>query len=303
MDVRTGTHRWLSPTFFALIALCFFLPFATVSCDGASTTFTGVQLVTDTVPHGGFVHEGRDCSADISVCAEHDGAGTATLALAMALVGVLLGLLGIARGPGWCAAIGAAAMVKLSFAGGFLGPDIYFHSGYELALLLFVLAWCLHIRRAYRRARPRSRPQGPLSAHLNALLLYGFVAYGSLVLAGGPPGLERSIGSAGFIWLALAVAPTWLGVAVALQRWRKAGRPDLLERAARWDALLWLGPLLPAALIRDTRLRTFLTPLPSPIPAYEPPARGRAGGHARTRLRTPGRRSRTVPTRVRASGR
>jgi hypothetical protein len=274
MDVHTGTHRWLSPSLFALIVMCFFLPFATVSCDGASTTFTGVQLVTHTVPRGGFVHEGQDCSADIGVCAEHDGASTATIALTMAVVGVLLGLLGIARGPGWCAAIGAAALVKLFFAGGFLVPDIYFHSGYDLALLLFVLAWCLHIRRAYRRARPRSRPHGPLSAHLNALLLYGLVAYGCLLLAGEPLGLERSIGSAAFIWLALVVAPTWLAVAVALHRWQKAGRPDLLERAARWDALLWLGPLLPAALIPATRLRTFLTPPPSPCPAYE------ASGHA-----------------------
>jgi hypothetical protein len=266
MDVHTATHNWLSPSLFALVALCFFLPFATVSCDGATTSFTGVQLVTHTVPHGGFVHEGTDCSADISVCAERDGAGTATVALAMALLGVLLGFLGIVRGPGWCAAIGAAALVKLSFAGGwFLGPDIYFHSGYDLALLLFAVAWCLHIRRAYRRAHPRSRPQGPFSAHLNALLLYGVVAYGCLILAGSP-GLERSIGTVAFVWLALAVVPAWLAVAVALHRWQKAGRPDLLERAARWDALLWLGPLLPAALIPGTRLRAFLTPPPSPSP-------------------------------------
>jgi hypothetical protein len=251
MDVHAATHRWLSPSLFALVALCFCLPFATVSCDNATTSFTGVQLVTHTVPAGGAVHEGSDCSSDISVCVERDGATTATVALAMAFLGILLGLLGIARGPGWAAAVGAIALIKLQFAGGFIfGPDIYTHSGYQLALLLFAFAWCLHVRRAYRRKRPRKTPQGPLSVHLNALFVYGLLALGCSILAA----------SAALVWLGLAVAPTWALVAVALSRWQKDGRPDLVERAARWDALLWLGPLLVAVLIPGTRLRSFLLP-------------------------------------------
>ena len=43
----------LSPALFALICLGFLLPFATVSCDDARTSFTGIQLVTHTVPSGG----------------------------------------------------------------------------------------------------------------------------------------------------------------------------------------------------------------------------------------------------------
>jgi hypothetical protein len=265
MDVHAATHRWLSPSLFALVALCFFLPFATVSCDDASTSFTGVQLVTHTVPKGGLVHEGADCSSDISVCVERDGATTATVVLAIALLGVLLGLLGIARGPGWAAAVGAIALIKLQFAGGFIfGPDIYTHSGYQLALLLFAFAGCLHIRRAYRRKRPRSQPQGPLSVHLNALFVYGLMALGCSILAGGPPGLPRTIGSAALVWLGLAVAPAWILAAVVLSRWQKDGRPDLVERAARWDALLLLGPLLTATLVPGTHLRAFLLPPPSP---------------------------------------
>jgi hypothetical protein len=262
MDVHTASHRWLSPSLFALVALCFFLPFATVSCDDATTSFTGVQLVTHTVPSGGAVNEGSDCSSDISVCVERDAATTATVALAMAFVGVLLGLLGISRGPGWAAAVGAIALIKLQFAGGFIfGPDIYTHSGYQLALLLFAFAGCLHIRRAYRRKRPRSRPQSPLSVHLNALFVYGLLALGCSILAG-EPGLAGTIGSAAVVWLVLAVAPTWIAVALALRLWQNDGRPDLVERAARWDALLWLGPLLAATLIPGTRLRTFLVPPP-----------------------------------------
>jgi hypothetical protein len=260
MDVHTATHRWLSPSLFALVALCFFLPFATVSCDDATTSFTGVQLVTHTVPAGGMVHEGSDCSSDISVCVERDAATTATVALGMAFLGVLLGVLGIARGPGWAAAVGGIALIKLQFAGGFFGPDIYTHTGYQLAFLLFGFAWCLHIRRAYRRKRPRQRLQGPMSVHLNALFVYCLLALGCSILAGGPPGLARTIGSTALVWLGLAVAPTWGLVAVVLGRWQKDGRPDLVERAARWDALLWLGPLLTAALIPGTRLRTSLLP-------------------------------------------
>jgi hypothetical protein len=268
MDVHAATHRWLSPSLFALIVACFFLPFATVSCDNASTTFTGVQLVTHTVPAGGAVHEGADCSADISVCVENGAADTAAIALAAVAIGVLLGLLGIVRGPGWCAGLGTFALAGLPFKGGMFGPDIYFHSGYTTALLLLAFTWCLHIRRAYRRRNPRSRPQGPLSEHVNALLLYAFAAL-ILDVLGHPPGLERTISSAALAWLGLAVAPTWLAVAVALLLWQKNGRPDLLERAARWDALLCLGPLLAAALIPGTRLRAFLLPPPSPSPTYE----------------------------------
>jgi hypothetical protein len=269
MDVHTATHRWLSPSLFALIALCLFLPFATVACDGAQTSFTGIQLVTRSVPAGGMVREGTDCSADISVCVERNASTTATVVLAMALAGVLLGLLGIARGPGWAAAIGAVALVILLFNNSIFGPDIYVHSGYDIPLLLFAFLGGLHIRRAYRRTHPRSRPPGALSAHVNALLFYGLAALVCIIFASGPPGPAQTIGSAALAWLGLAVVPTWLAVAVALLRWQKAGRPDLLERAARWDALLWLGPLLATALIPGTRSGAFLLPPPSPTPAYE----------------------------------
>jgi hypothetical protein len=153
-------QRWLSPSLFALVALSFLLPFATVSCDNASTTFTGAQLVTWKVPRGGVLHEAPDCSSDISVCVERSTAPTATVALVAALVGVALGLLGIVRGPGWVACVGLVAVITLPFHA-ILGPDVTTHSGYVLALLLFACAWLLHVSRALRRLRQR-RTTDPL---------------------------------------------------------------------------------------------------------------------------------------------
>ena len=64
----------------ALVGVCFFLPFATVSCGSASTTFTGAQLVTQTVPHGGVLNE-DECSGEISHCVERSGSARMTVAL------------------------------------------------------------------------------------------------------------------------------------------------------------------------------------------------------------------------------
>jgi hypothetical protein len=153
MSMRDQIHRWLSPSLFGLIAVCFALPLATVSCDNASTTFTGIQLVTHTVPRGGVLDEAPDCSSDISVCVERSAAPTATVALVAALLGLLLGVLGIVRGPGWCAAVSLGALLVLPSEGGVLGPDVNMHAGWVFAVLLSGVAGCLHVRRAWRRRR------------------------------------------------------------------------------------------------------------------------------------------------------
>jgi hypothetical protein len=150
-------HRWLSPALFAVVALCFLLPFATVSCDGASTSFTGIQLVTHTVPRGGSVSEAPDCSADISVCVEHDGSAAAEIAFAAVLIGLVLGVLGIRRGPGWCVLAGLVTLGYLPFAGPLVGPEESFHYGYGLAFLLLLAIGVLQIGRAGRRRRRRRR--------------------------------------------------------------------------------------------------------------------------------------------------
>jgi hypothetical protein len=154
-QVARLSRRWLSPTLFALIGLCFLLPFATVSCDGASTSFTGVQLVTRAVPHGGVLHEAPDCSADIGTCVEQQGSLTAQVALAFAILGFAFGLLGVVRGPGWCAAITLGALVTLALQPFDVGPDVTLHSGMELALVLGLWATALHAWRTWRRRHRR----------------------------------------------------------------------------------------------------------------------------------------------------
>lgn len=128
------------------------------SCDGASTTFTGMQLVTETVPHGGAVDEPPDCTGDLSGCVEDQASATATVAFLAALLGSVLGAFGLRRGPGWAAAAGLAATLWLgAIALAPFGPDVAFRSGYRLALLFFVWATSLHARRAWRRRRERRR--------------------------------------------------------------------------------------------------------------------------------------------------
>jgi hypothetical protein len=169
MNLRTRIHRWHSPTVFTLIALCFLLPFGTVfvvgGCDGtnlnSSTKFTGAQLVTRTVPHGG---RDPDCQRDISVCVERAGATAAEIAFGAAIVGLILGLLGIARGPGWCAAVGLFTLLVLWMSLSNLQEDSFStHAGYSLALLLFLWAGLVHLRRAVKRSRAPDRSEEPLS--------------------------------------------------------------------------------------------------------------------------------------------
>jgi hypothetical protein len=125
---------------FALVGVCLFLPFATVSCGSASTTFTGAQLVTQTVPDGGVLDREK-CSGEISECVERDGSAKMTVALLAAALGSFLIAFGVARGPGWCAAVGFGAILTLFRPLDFSGPDIRYHWGFGMIFLLFLVVW------------------------------------------------------------------------------------------------------------------------------------------------------------------
>ena len=150
MSVREITHRWHLPTVFAGVVIAFCLPFATVSCNGASTTFTGMQLVTHTVPHGGTFADEDGARAEISDRVEHKSSITATLTLLAAVAGLSLGLLG-RRGTGWCAVIGLVLAFILGANTGadmFSGSDVTYRAGYWATLALFGWATLVQLARA-----------------------------------------------------------------------------------------------------------------------------------------------------------
>jgi len=143
--------RWHLPTVFAGVFVAFCLPFATVSCNGAETTFTGMQLVTHTVPHGGTFEDEDGNTDEINNRVERRSSITATIALLAAAVGILLALR--RRATGWCASIGLSATLFLGVntGSGFMGgPDVTYRWGYWATLLLFVWACLVHIGRRIR---------------------------------------------------------------------------------------------------------------------------------------------------------
>ena len=111
--------------------------------------------MTHTVPNGGMDR----CGRDISVCVEQVGATAATVALGAAIVGLLLGLLGIERGPGWCASVGLGALVVIP--GRLYDHEVSLGAGYGLALLLFVWAGLVHGSRAWIRKHPHTTTDPP----------------------------------------------------------------------------------------------------------------------------------------------
>jgi ABC-type glycerol-3-phosphate transport system permease component len=257
MTARDRLSRWLSPSLLALIALCFLLPFATVSCDDARTTFTGAQLVTRTVPAGGMVNEGGDCSADLSRCVQDRSSLPATVALVAALVGLVLGFVGITKGSGWCAALGIGALLWLvEPALEPLGPDVRLHAGYDLALLLFIGVGGLRLR-AIRHQRRRRRTA--VRVHVIALTRYLLLALLVAVVAAGSDTSIQSIGGYIVAWFVFAVVPAWIALAAFVTHWRKQRRLELAERTARCDTLLWLGPFLALGFCSRTT-RPFLLP-------------------------------------------
>jgi hypothetical protein len=149
-------RRHASPTLFGLAVLAFLLPFATVSCDGAKTSFTAAQLVTYSVPQGGVPCDNwSSCEdqRDIALQAEAKDSPLAILALAAALIGLALTALGVVKGPGWLGFVGFASVAVMPVTAGL--AEVQLHVGYWLMLSSFAVVGSIHGRRAWRRWRNR----------------------------------------------------------------------------------------------------------------------------------------------------
>jgi hypothetical protein len=153
----SGASRGLFAVLFAAAALCFLLPFGTVSCSGDDkVTVTGVELVTRTVPGAGATQGEPTLAQQV----EDDGFVPAVVAL----VAVLLGLALVVTRPEAIKAIGKAFLITLVGIVALLWlpgtamlelADFTLGPGFVLALVLELLLACVCVILLLRRRTDR----------------------------------------------------------------------------------------------------------------------------------------------------
>jgi hypothetical protein len=172
---------------FAAAVLAFLLPFGTVSCEGETVSFTGLELATMRVPADPDAAPRRDggLAADV----EAEGGPYALLALVLAAGGLVSAVVR-ARGGGF--AFGAALpLLVLLFNVAESEPDVDARAGYWLALGSVAGAGAL--RRVAREKRRQevvsSTPHGSRWRRLDRPIVYALAGLGILVIgsAWAPP--------------------------------------------------------------------------------------------------------------------
>jgi hypothetical protein len=155
---------------FAVAALCFFLPFGTVSCGDEKVHVTGVQFVSQTVPGA---HEEPPYGRNLAQEVEDEGFTKAGIALLALLVGLALAAwrpqaIGKAFLVTLC---GILALLSLPATAIALLADVTLGPGYVAALgiELWVAGDCLVLLVRRRRGSappgvPRARPILPPGA-------------------------------------------------------------------------------------------------------------------------------------------
>jgi hypothetical protein len=201
LDRASEETRRRSPIFFAVIALCFLLPFVSVECSGQRIlTMKGLDLVTGAEPEISEDFEEQfdlgdtgdtgdetavdpgDIETETGVESENDPNLWAIIALAAAIAGLILSLVLRLRsrllGATITALIVFASLVILRFdisadtdeAAGIVGVEYRF--GYWIALLLALVLSIAHVMELRRPSRaattagvppapPPSEPPGP----------------------------------------------------------------------------------------------------------------------------------------------
>ena len=147
----TGARR-LRPALFAATALCFLLPFGTVSCAGEhKVEVTGVDLVSRTVPQARETPDGPNLAQQVE-----DGAFVKAV---FALVAVILGLVLSTARPqaigktlvitlaGIVALLSLPATAILALANVTLGPGFVGVLAIEVLLVILHVALLKHRRR------------------------------------------------------------------------------------------------------------------------------------------------------------
>jgi hypothetical protein len=154
------SDKFISPALFLLVALCFFLPFVSFTCQGQKiATISGMELVTGTKIEKFEMEKPDSQESDTDLNKERDvkSEPLAVAAFIFALIGIVISLipnysriLSIAAG-----AIGALMLLFLrsSIGGdvpgesGFKILDVSYEWGYYLAFILFLTAFGLNLYR------------------------------------------------------------------------------------------------------------------------------------------------------------
>lgn len=151
-------EKFLSPALFLLVALCFFLPFVSFTCQGQKlATITGMELVTGTKIEK-FEMEKVDeqqKSPDLDNERNVDSEPLAVAAFIFALIGIVVSII-----PRYSKVIsliaGALGVLSLLFLRSGIGADlpgdsdfkileVTYEWGYYLALILFIVAFLINL--------------------------------------------------------------------------------------------------------------------------------------------------------------
>lgn len=151
--------KYISPAMFALIVLCFFLPFVNVSCENQQiVSMSGIQLVTGTSVENQYIGDKEEIPADAKVI----------VAFACAATGIIVGLQKGKIRNGLSAILGAIGFTALLlFKSGF-GEKVaergdgmlkaQFESGLWVAMVLFLVATIAHSIPIFRASKIESIP-------------------------------------------------------------------------------------------------------------------------------------------------
>jgi hypothetical protein len=156
---RTVDDMKVSVTLYAAIALCFLLPFGTVSCGGDDrVSLTGVQLATWSVPGAGQTSGGPNLAQQV----EDGGSFMAFLALVAVLTA-----LGLSRtrylGSRLLSALAALLLLLwLPVKAAAELADIELGVGFVFACVLLLFASGVESTRLVRRRRSRADARDPL---------------------------------------------------------------------------------------------------------------------------------------------
>jgi hypothetical protein len=147
-----SARRILSPALLLAVLGCFFLPFATVSCDGEQVTPTGMQLVVGDAPASQLVGPDRyDGSLGEDVIDETQGFAITAFAGVVLALGCAVVLKPPSRAAFLFSELGFLGFMWISTAGAVTDADVTFRAGFWLGLLGLVASMAVHARAMRRR--------------------------------------------------------------------------------------------------------------------------------------------------------